>query len=87
LFVVIGFGAGEFIVGLQAVRADVNALCFGVTAEIDRHTPAPRLTPKQPGNRAGAGCVTLECFDDGAAQSRGSVLLEEFEQLAGLVAG
>src|ERR1700722_9733542 len=81
---VVVFGAGEFIVGLQIMRTDVNGLGLRMATEIEGQRVRARLTAEQESDGRGARCMALQCFHDGAAQGCGSVLLQQLHQLCGL---
>src|ERR1700758_4976013 len=81
---------GEFIVGLQVVRANVDRLGFGVTTQIDRQgcsgLGGTLVLPQQESDRRSARRIPLQGFTDGSAQRRRPVEIQQFEQLCGLAA-
>ena len=58
-----------------------------MAAEIDGQRRRTRLTAEQKCDRSGTRRVALESFHDGAAQSRGAILLQQLQQMRGLIAG
>jgi len=81
--------AGEFIVSLQIVRSDIDGLRLGMTAKIHprRGGGWALVLPKQKGNRRSARGIPLEGLADGGSQGRGTVEVQQFEQLSRLRAG
>lgn len=69
------------------MRADIERLRLRMVAEVEREWCRAGLTAKQEGDRGAARRVAFERFDDGAPQSGGTMLLEQFQQLSGLTAG
>jgi len=69
LFVIaVVLSAGEFIVGLQIMGADIERLSLRVMAEIEAKRCRARLPAQQESNRRRARRVALQRFGDGAAQ-------------------
>src|SRR5690348_4764255 len=56
-------------------------------AEIDGQARSTRLAPKQECDRGSARRVARQGFHNGAAQSRGTILIEQLQQLRCLSAG
>src|ERR1700675_1919099 len=72
-----GFGVvvvslGEFIVGLQIVRADFNILSLRMASEVERQRCAAMRLAQQELDRGGAGCVALKSLANSAAQRGGA---------------
>src|SRR6516162_7656778 len=79
---------GEFIVGLQVVRDDIERLQFRVVAEIHGGESGALLgtlsSAQDERHRRSAWSVALECFLDGTTQLCSPVGVQEFEELCGL---
>src|SRR5439155_1183895 len=87
LLLVVVFVAGEFIVGLQIMRADVEGLRLWMAAEIDGQQWGARLAAKQEGDGRSAWRFAFERFGDGAAERGGSILVQQLHQVRGLMSG
>jgi hypothetical protein len=61
------------------MRPNVDRLRLRIVAEIQGHPSRTWLASKQERDRASAGRVALQSFDNGAAQSRGTILVQQFE--------
>ena len=79
--IVVVLSAGEFIVGLQIMRADIERLGLRMVAEIERQRCGARLAAQQESDGGGARRVALQRFDDGAAQCGGAILLQQFQSV------
>lgn len=69
------------------MRPDIHGLRLRMTAEIQGDPLRVGLTAKQKRDRGGSGCIARQSFDDGAAQSRGAILVQQFHELKGLTTG
>src|SRR5215207_3722891 len=76
LIVVVVFGAGEFIVGLQIVWPDIEQLSLRMVTEIERERCVAILAAQQECDGGSARRVALQGFHDGAAQSGTAILLQ-----------
>src|SRR5450432_3944234 len=68
VFVAVVLGAGEFIISLQVLRADVERLGLRMVAKVERNQCGARLASKQESDGGRARRVALQSFYDGAAQ-------------------
>ena len=78
---------GEFIVGLQVVGLNINGLRFRMAAKIDCQSHLAGLAAKQERDGASTGRIALQGFEDGAAKSRWSKLIQQFDELGCLTGG
>src|SRR3954471_11581748 len=78
LIVVVVFGAGEFIVGLQIVGPDVEQLGLGMVTEIKRERCVASLAAQQECDGGSTGRVALQGLHDGKAQCGSAILLQQF---------
>jgi hypothetical protein len=58
---------------------NIDRLGLRIVAQIQGHPSRTRLASKQERDRASAGRIVLQRFDNGAAQSRGAIFVQQFE--------
>src|SRR5713226_70430 len=68
------------------MRTNIERLGLRMAAEIEGKRRRARLTAKQECDGSGARSVALESFHDGTAQSGGAILLQQLQQMRGLIA-
>src|ERR1700675_2557525 len=87
-----GFGVvvvslGEFIVGLQIVRADFNILSLRMASEVEEQRCAAIRLAQQELDRGGAWCVAFKSLANSAAHGAGAVAIEQLKQMRDLMRG